>query len=217
MTKQSLSRPRIGVEFELPTGGTAQRSRLEDFQTFRVRPVARIRQAIGDDAGNRVVIPAFNSYSEANYEKALLHLTGATTEFPSLVEELAPHILICRRVASVQPNSNDRAYLASVAAWEARPRFLRLFATQPAAKVRCKYCGRFTRYIEPDSGFAYLGTNNCDNCNRGYPAPDFCWDSIDGQAYIYYRHSVKEEVFYAEFEEQFDVLQDHTHFLAKRT
>ena len=35
--------------------------------------------------------------------------------------------------------------------------------------------------------------------------PDFVWDSLDGQAYIYYRRSVSEEQFYREFEELFDV------------
>jgi hypothetical protein len=45
--------------------------------------------------------------------------------------------------------------------------------------------------------------------------PDFAWDGIDGQAYIYYRNSVTEKEFYREFEAQFDVEVDHTAFLAK--
>jgi hypothetical protein len=45
--------------------------------------------------------------------------------------------------------------------------------------------------------------------------PDFAWDGIDGQAYIYYRHSVTDEAFYKEFEMQFDVEVDHRVFLAK--
>lgn len=82
-------------------------------------------------------------------------------------------------------------------------------------KLRCKFCGHFTSYFDPDEGFAYIGGNNCENCGRGYPMPDFAWDGIDGQAYIYYRNSVTEPEFYREFEAQFDVEVDHKVFLKK--
>jgi len=62
-------------------------------------------------------------------------------------------------------------------------------------------------------GTAYLGSNNCAVCGRGYPVPDFAWDGIDGLAYIYYRHSVTEDAFYAEFEADYDVHPDRTHFM----
>lgn len=215
MTQQVPSRPKISLEFELPTGGTAQRSRSEDISTFGTRVIKRVQKAIGDEASERVMSPIVNSYNRGQYETAFELLTKATTEFPELSEELAPHMRICSRVTSVLPNDSDRAYLDVISAWKAKPRLFKFFATKPVLYMRCKYCGHFTRYVNPDSGFAYMETNNCDNCDRGYPVPEFFWDSIDGQAYIYYRHSVTEEEFYTEFEMQFDVVQDHTYFLKK--
>ena len=52
-------------------------------------------------------------------------------------------------------------------------------------------------------------------CVHGYPVPEFAWDGVDGQAYIYYRHSVNEPEFYKEFEEEYDANPDHTFFLRK--
>ncbi len=69
-------------------------------------------------------------------------------------------------------------------------------------KRRCKYCSHFTRYIQPNEGVAYFGTNNCRVCGRGYPMPDVFWDGAEGKRYIYYRGSVKDPVFYAEFKYQ---------------
>jgi len=65
--------------------------------------------------------------------------------------------------------------------------------------VRCKYCGKYIRYIDPntpkyDSEIA----NNCRYCGRMYPVPDFYWDSWEGLEYIKQQHSVPEPEFYNE-------------------
>ncbi|MDP2762912.1 MAG: hypothetical protein Q8O27_00110 [Enterobacteriaceae bacterium] len=68
--------------------------------------------------------------------------------------------------------------------------------------VRCKYCGRYTHYIDPDKLiFGSLNTNNCSKCNRSYPMPDFYWDGWDGLEYMENRHSVPDEQFYKEYAE----------------
>lgn len=216
MTTETRPKPRITVEFETPEGDTAKRSLLKDFQTLRARIFIRIEKAVGDEVGNCVVIPGINAYNTAEYESALSHFAKALRGFPQLVDELNPHIHVCRRVIATAKTMDDRAYLEQARKWETTSRLGKLFSKAPIFKVRCKYCGHFTPYIDPNQGFAYLNTNNCQICGRGYPAPDFAWDGIDGQAYIYYRHSVTEPQFYAEFEEQYDAYPDHTFFLAKK-
>ncbi len=215
MTSKTRPRPQITVEFEMPEGGTAKRSLLDDFRTLRARIFIRIERTVGNEVGNRAVIPGINAYNTAEYEDALSHFSEATREFTQLIDELDPHIRICRRVVSAEKSPEDRAYLDKVKKWEKTSRLVKLFSKAPVLKVRCKHCGHFTPYIDPNQGFAYLDTNNCQVCGRGYPAPDFAWDGVDGQAYIYYRHSVTEPQFYSEFEEQYDVHPDHTFFLAK--
>jgi len=77
--------------------------------------------------------------------------------------------------------------------------FMRKF-TISAGLIRCKYCGRYIQYIDPNKPtFGFMETNSCNECNRMYPAPDFNWDSWAGLEYIENRHSVPEEAFYKEF------------------
>lgn len=69
-------------------------------------------------------------------------------------------------------------------------------------KLRCKYCGHYTNYTDPNEGYAYMGSNNCDVCGRGYPMPSGMWDTDWGKSYIYERGSVTEPEFYREWEEE---------------
>lgn len=216
MTNSMRPKPRVTLLFETPEGGDAKRSLMEDFKTLRSRIFIRILKAAGDEAGNRVVLPGINAYNTAEYENSLSHFVEVHRILPQLMDELIPHVQICRRVIAAERSSDDRLYLDQVRKWDTSSRIGKLFLRTPTRKVRCKYCGHFTPYIDPNQGFAYLGTNNCLVCSRGYPVPDFAWDGIDGQAYIYYRNSVKESQFYSEFEELYDVHIDHTFFLAKQ-
>ncbi|MFA5166982.1 MAG: hypothetical protein WC530_00470 [Candidatus Omnitrophota bacterium] len=68
--------------------------------------------------------------------------------------------------------------------------------------LRCKHCGHYTGYRSPDEGDAYMGTNNCEICGRGYPMPSARWDTDWGQSYIYQRGSVSDPEFYKEFEQE---------------
>jgi hypothetical protein len=66
--------------------------------------------------------------------------------------------------------------------------------------VRCKYCGRYIRYIDPNTPrLASAVTNKCQYCDRMYPVPDFYWDSWEGLEYIKQQRSVPEPEFYSEF------------------
>lgn len=119
-------------------------------------------------------------------------------------------------VTGTVKDQKDLGYEETLAEWERKPALLRRFRRSPQPQLRCKYCGHYTQYIDPLEGLAYLGTNNCTKCGRGYPMPDFSWDGLDGQAYIYYRHSVAEGEFYNEFEKRYEVVTPRDHFLKKQ-
>lgn len=115
----------------------------------------------------------------------LLPLLGLVLEEPtfsffSLVSVLIGALLIYIRVKITGSLSYDSSY----------------------RKVRCKYCGHYTHYIAPNEGFAYMDSNNCSVCNRGYPMPSMMWDTDWGRAYMYERGSVTEPEFYREWEEE---------------
>lgn len=215
MTNSMPSKPKVTVLFEAPDSGTAKRSLMEDFKTLRSRIFIRTLKITGDEVGNRVLLPGINAYNIAEYENSLSHFIEALRIFPKLMDELIPHVQICRKVIATERSSDDRQYLEQLEKYETSSYLGKLFLKTPITKVRCKYCGHFTPYIDPNYGFAYLNTNNCLVCSRGYPVPDFAWDGIDGKAYIYYRNSVNEPQFYTEFEELYDVHQDHKYFLGK--
>ena len=68
--------------------------------------------------------------------------------------------------------------------------------------VRCKYCGHYTEYIDPNEPtFGFANTNNCEHCGRMYPMPTTYWDSWSGLIYMEERHSVPDPEFYDEFNE----------------
>ena len=68
--------------------------------------------------------------------------------------------------------------------------------------IRCKYCGKYTHYIDPDeSTYGFMNNNNCSKCNRMYPVPDFYWDGWEGLESMEQRHSVPDEKFYKEYQE----------------
>lgn len=68
--------------------------------------------------------------------------------------------------------------------------------------IRCKYCGKYTPYINPNEPtYGFMNNNNCSKCGRMYPIPDFYWDGWEGLEYIEHRHSVPDEKFYKEYQE----------------
>jgi hypothetical protein len=204
---------KINTTFVSIDGTTGTRSKMDDFHSVRARIFARL-QSTDDASANRLIIPGVNAYNQGDYEGALGHFLKSVTEVPAFEEELRPHINVCERVLHSVLSLPDIRYRDACLTWGRLPSFIKWFRQSPPLKLRCKYCGHFTAYIDPNEGFAYLGGNNCKNCGRGYPMPDFAWDGIDGQAYIYYRNSVTEAEFYKEFEAQFDVEEDHGVFLA---
>lgn len=203
---------RITDTYEDLDGATKQRASMEDALTMHKRLFTRIMLAMGEDRANVVVIPAINAYNTGQYDEALTRFDEALRACPATQPDLAPHVEICRRVVGTRLGAEDHVYLAKTRDWNSmfpvRRWLIKLIASdmEPDFRLRCKYCGHYTPYIDPNEGLAYFGTNNCHKCGRGYPIPDFVWDSVEGQGYIYYRGSVSsEEPFYREFESRFEV------------
>lgn len=68
--------------------------------------------------------------------------------------------------------------------------------------IRCKYCAKYTPYINPNEPtFGFMKNNNCNKCGRMYPVPDFYWDGWEGLEYMENRHSVPDEKFYREYQQ----------------
>lgn len=149
-------------------------------------------------------------YECGNYEVALEKLEDALNVLPESIEVTWPFIKFCKHVLSLPIDradlENRRAHEKWLAWRTLLPDWLfgRLFKARPPY-MRCKYCARFVSFIDPDYGFAYLGVNHCIRCDRSYPMPSVQWDSVGGQAYMFYRRSVTEEAFYLDFVRAFDV------------
>lgn len=208
----------ISIIFTLPDGTTGTRSSMEDFQTLPSRVLENVWKIAGEDLAKQFLVPGINAYNLGEYKEALDHFEKAINCCPGLVLELKTHMDFCRNVLSIPLNAEDKEYESEMSRWHNKPKTVRwlLRAYAPTFKIRCKYCGHYTVYEDPNYGLAYLGENCCQNCGRGYPAPDFVWDSVDGKAYIYYRNSVRDEEFYKDFEREYDVHFDRTFFLRKK-
>ncbi|MFC1551204.1 hypothetical protein ACFL6P_01440 [Candidatus Latescibacterota bacterium] len=213
---------KVTLEFITSDGRKGERSRILDFETIPYRIYDRIYSISPECEEN--LLPAIDAYHKGEYNLAIGLFRKVVAKYHKLIDELEPHIEICQRVLKKRLNFDDkyyeRKYQEDMYKWETMLKIFRFFLDKPEFKIRCKYCGHYIPYVNPWEGYAYMqsnemGGNNCELCGRGYPAPSFVWDGIDGQAYIYYRHSVTEEEFYREFEKRYEIDEDHTYFLSE--
>jgi hypothetical protein len=153
----------------------------------------------------------YRYYECGDYEETLVRLLAFVNAFPASIEVAWPYIRFCRNVVAIKQEPGDVTRARAYARWKRRRKkvpswlFERLFKPYPPF-MRCKYCGRYIPYMDPDFGYAYLGMNHCEYCGRSYPAPSFQWDSVGGQAYIFYRRSVTEPEFYRNSITMFNVI-----------
>ena len=199
-------KPRVTREFELSNGRRVPRASMEDIPTMGQRVLERMLRVISDEEVNRTLALGHNAYNSGKYEDALTHFEEAIEIAPSIEEELYPHLIICRRVLRIEKDYRDALYEERLYRWESS--LFRRFRKSPELQIRCKYCGHYTEFIHPNDGWGWSG-NQCYRCAREYPMPDFLWDSLDGQAYIYYRRAASGWKFYREFEQMFDVEEPH--------
>jgi len=217
---------KITHKFETIDGQEFERADSKDFETLPNRFLQRIEKELGSNKQNILdsLEDGLNKYNQGEYEDALKCFNNVTDTYPSLIIELEPFIDICNRVVKTIKSGKDllyEAYKKDMMKWHSRSFLYKLlhrkekpifqFGLLESVLVRCKYCGHYTSYKHPYDGFECMHkvksflSNSCKICERSYSAPSTDWDNIDGQAYIYYRHSVSEEVFYDEFEKKYNL------------
>ncbi len=126
---------------------------------------------------------AARAYQCGHYEEALELLRRQVESDPDAIQHLYSLIWLCERVVATVPDEDDADHLAALRELEQasglRRLRLRLKGRQPGAYVRCKWCGHFTPYRDPN----VEEDNFCLRCGAKYPAPDAYWDSPTGMAY----------------------------------
>ncbi|MGA8534664.1 MAG: hypothetical protein WB615_11190 [Candidatus Tumulicola sp.] len=183
-------------------------------RVYEVLPTAEPRQSLGTILSD--------CYECGNYEEALARLEDLARPTPASIEVTWPYIRFCRNVVTTVEHPEDteraRAYKRWKMSRDIFPAWLfKMFYKRRPTFIRCKYCARYIPYQHPNSGLAYLGGNQCEHCGRSYPAPSLRWDSVGGQAYIFYRRSVKEPEFYRDTVKLFDVVNFNNEMFADTT
>lgn len=160
-----------------------------------------------DEESEEWGILALAYYNAGEYGKALQYLTWLLKKRPNLKPYIFYYIRVCKRVVSVSLTKAESKYEAKLARKRALPKWLKWMVVLGEVLARCKWCGHYTRWVDPNKptfGFA-TSANCCASCNRMYPMPCWIWDSPDGRAYSYFRGSFgADEKFYQEFERDYD-------------
>ncbi len=169
------------------------------------------------------IVNAFLNYQVGDYLTALKDFNKLVYDYNDLYEYLFYYMRRCEHVLSIpliegfktgplMPKENKTKYnrgaflevfhseihfSLDLIKWKYKPKNYPIY-NYP---IRCKWCGRFIFYIDPNQTL----NNYCIQCKRMYPAPSFLWDSPDGRAYSYFKGSFKEDDFYEEFEEDYEV------------
>ncbi len=190
-------------------GNRCQRAGGEDFETLPRRVMAVLEGIPGFEADKELIdymTQAMNLYERGDYREAHRYLNASVGRLPAFKPHLLYYIRVCERVLAIPLTIEEKQSEAEVKQYLGRAKWLRKLSGAPLLKIRCKWCGRYTPYIDPDTptfGFD-TSANCCRVCGRMYPMPSWVWDSPDGRAYSYYRMSFKEEAFYEEFERDYD-------------
>jgi hypothetical protein len=190
-------------------GNQYQRASREDFQTLPERVMEAVESIPGFEGNDELInymTQSVDLYTRGEYSEAKKYLIASVDRIPEFKPYLLHYIRLCERVLAMPLTRDDKRYAADATRYLSRASWLRKFFRAPLLKMRCKWCGRYTPYIDPDTptfGFDTLA-NSCRFCGRMYAMPSWVWDSPDGRAYSYYRMSFKEEVFYSEFETDYD-------------
>ena len=184
------------------------RGESHEFQTLPFRHIDAIMNLPGFEQDEELIEwmgYASNYYEIGEYAKAHQYLTWALKRMPALEPYIFYYIRVCEHVLSIPVERDGVQYEAKLARHRALPKWLK-WMIPIKFRVRCKWCGRYTRYIDPNVptyGFATFA-HSCMSCGRMYPMPSWMWDSPDGRAYSYYRGSFSDEEFYEEFERDYD-------------
>jgi len=200
----------VGYDFPAYPRPVITRSEYEDRIRFQNDLARQFESAIPDADLQERTRPLVTAYNCGDYETALAGFARVVATHPPAWALLWPYVKICSRVVDKLVHPDDRESMKVFNRWKwARDtmptRAFRFLYPKYPQFVRCKYCARYIPYLDPDTGVACGGDNYCIRCKSGYPMPSWYWDSVNGQAYIFYRRSVPIGPFYEDFLAQFDV------------
>ena len=190
-------------------GGKQTRASGTDFETLPSRHIEVILNLPGFQEDKELVDWIGYSrayYDQGEYPKAQQHLKWSLKRMPALEPLIFYYVRVCEHVLAIPLTKEEVQYEAKLARYRALPKWLRWTMPGFEFRMRCKWCGRYTRHIHPDVptfGFDTL-SNTCLFCSRMYPMPSWLWDSLDGRAYSYYRMSFSGDDFYEEFERDYN-------------
>lgn len=163
-----------------------------------------INSTEGIEEGTKAIVcvnMASDAYDAGMYKEALDMLERAVAEAPKLVDLVFYYQKVCRRVLQEPLQDDEKIYEKKLHRYRRRPRWLRvmqtLFGRDFPFYVRCKWCGRYTPWVDPNKptfGFN-PNTNSCWSCRGPYHAPSWIWDSPTGRSYSYHRMSHQHECF----------------------
>ena len=205
----------VNLKFKDAKGNQITRSSGLDLESLHNRCIDVLLTVPGFHASEELGIwlgTAKDAYEGGWYEKALKYLNMSLEKLPDLEPYIFYYIRICKRVLAVPLKDDEKKYELErnryVSRLNSLPRWLWWIVPTIQMLVRCKWCGRYTRYVSPNGdsfGFIAGGVNSCSHCGMSYPMPSWMWDSPDGRAYSYYRKSFPPEnkQFYEEFLEDY--------------
>ncbi len=209
-TKKRLITNHFKDKLLYPDGLERERATYEDFHSVDDRAHNAFINCSGVGPENEECSELYNDavwhYNNCRYTEALPCFTKMLEVFPSTEPLIFYYIRRCEYVSSIPLQPEEISYAAKLERRIAKPRLLKWLVPTGEFRGRCKWCGRYTNYVGPETptfGAAYLN-NCCRSCMRAYPMPSFKWDSPDGRAYSYYRGSFNDEAFYEEFESDYD-------------
>jgi len=190
-------------------GGNEQtRASSVEFKTLPYRHIEVVYNLPGFQEDKELIGwmgSARGHYDAGYYDVLLENLTRSLKRMLALEPYVFYYMRVCERVIAIPLTEEEVQYEAKLARYRTLPKWRRWMSPKFDFHVRCKWCGRYIRYIHPDVptyGFASLA-NSCRYCERMYPMPSWMWDSPDGRAYSYYRMSFSDEEFYEEFEQDY--------------
>ena len=204
-----MRRP-ISLKFKDSEGKDITRSSGLDFESLPTRHINILSTIPGLDNDEELGIwlgTAMDAYNGGWYRKALKYLDMSLERLPELEPYIFYYIRVCKRVLSIPLTEAEKQYEVEFDRYISRirslPKWLRWIVPRMEILLRCKWCGRYTQYIDPNTptyGFS-TSSNCCSSCDAMYPMPSWMWDSPDGRSYSYYRMSFSPEnkQFYNDF------------------
>ena len=112
------------------------------------------------------------AYDRGEYEAAYMGLRRVVDESPDALRACFSLLYTCERVMQTPPDDGDLPHVARGRLRRAVAALRRAMNYGRPEFVRCKWCGHYTKYVNPDDDLR----NSCGRCDAKYPAPSWIYD-----------------------------------------